>query len=305
VTRTRRAGAVLGLTLVLGLVAGSGEPGGASGAATFDDAGRDELVDLAARAAAGDDAALTRLRLVDRVDGRRVDLRRALEDHARSRADTLARWDGRFDGAPGPPGPPAPAGEVARRQAEQVLAQPEFRPSSTPRPLRGLLRRLGEVLEPVLGPVVRAAERVWADPVARVAAALAAIAAVTIASAALVRRRARAVAGERDRTRRRSAVETPEALERSADAAERAGDGARAYRLRFRAGVLRLAREGALAYRPTLTTGDLRRQLHSPAFDALASRFDEIAYGGGTTTAPDLDAVRSAWPRVRQEAGAP
>ena len=68
------------------------------------------------------------------------------------------------------------------------------------------------------------------------------------------RRRARTVADER---------EDPDALEREADAAERDGDLDRAVRLRFRAGLLRLGDRGAIHYRPSVTTGEVRRTLDS------------------------------------------
>ena len=268
--------------------------------ATAQEAAEREVAELAERAAAGDPVALRRLRTIERVAGRPADLERALDGDVRHRATTLARWDPALDDPSGP----VPSGDSARRRAEQVLAQPEYHASRTPRPLRGLLRRIGEALDPALGPVARAAERLWSDPAARLLTGLSAVAVVAIAATALVRRRARAVEAARTRARRRAAPETPEDLEQAADSAERGGEPALAYRLRFRAGVLRLAAEGAFAYRPALTTGDLRRQLRSPAFDVLAARFDEVAYGGDAATPRDLDAVRTGWPRVRQEVGA-
>ena len=72
----------------------------------------------------------------------------------------------------------------------------------------------------------------------------------------------------------------PDELERQAAAAERAGDLAHAVRLRFVAGVLRLDRAGVIAYRSSLTTGQLRAALRSGSFAEIASAFDEITYGG-------------------------
>ena len=74
--------------------------------------------------------------------------------------------------------------------------------------------------------------------------------------------------------------ERPAAIERRAEEAERAGDFAEAVRLRFHAGLLRLDARGLIEYRPSLGTAAVARRLHSPEFDRLAGRFDEIVYGG-------------------------
>ena len=57
--------------------------------------------------------------------------------------------------------------------------------------------------------------------------------------------------------------EDPDELERAADDAERDGDLDRALRLRFRAGLLRLGDRGAIRYRPSVTTSEVRRALGS------------------------------------------
>ncbi len=75
-------------------------------------------------------------------------------------------------------------------------------------------------------------------------------------------------------------VEDPDELERAADAAERAGRLDDAVRLRFRAGLLRLGSRGAIRYRPSVTTGEVRRVLGSDTFDELARTFEAVAYGG-------------------------
>ena len=100
-------------------------------------------------------------------------------------------------------------------------------------------------------------------------------------------------------------TEDADALERAADAAERDGDLDRAVRLRFRAGLLRLGDRGAIRYRPSVTTGEVRRTLGSQRFDDLAGTFEAVAYGGRAAEGPDVDASRREWPRVLEEAGRP
>ncbi len=96
--------------------------------------------------------------------------------------------------------------------------------------------------------------------------------------------------------------EDPAAYEREADSAEAAGDLERAVRLRFRAGLLRLGQRGVIRYRPSLTTNEVRRLLGSETFDDLATRFEEVAYGGRDAEAADVRVARESWPRVLDDA---
>src|SRR5436190_1208887 len=100
-----------------------------------------------------------------------------------------------------------------------------------------------------------------------------------------------------------AALEDPAELERAADAAEHAGRLDDAVRLRFRAGLLRLGDRGAIRYRPSVTTNEVRRVLGSETFDELAGTFEAVAYGGRSAEPPDVDAARRAWPHVVDEAG--
>ena len=58
------------------------------------------------------------------------------------------------------------------------------------------------------------------------------------------------------------------------------GDLEAALRLRFRAGLLRLDARGAIEFRPSISTHEVRRALRSEDFDALAATFDDVVYGG-------------------------
>ena len=80
--------------------------------------------------------------------------------------------------------------------------------------------------------------------------------------------------------RGRGARRDPRALDRRADAAEAAGDLETALRLRFRAGLLRLDAARRDRFRPSISTYEVRRALHSEDFDALAATFDDVVYGG-------------------------
>jgi hypothetical protein len=250
---------------------------------------------LAARAA-DDPAALTRLRRVDRVDGRRADLAGALRG-ARGR-----ELDARLRLLAESPGARRPAGD-ARAQARDILAQTRFTGATVPGPFRSLLDWLGERL--------RRLDRVvaWLDDLLPGSRAI-----VWLALAALVGALAAAVA-RRTLTRRvhaatRAAAAAapprldPRELERRAEAAEAAGDLEAALRLRFRAGLLRLDARGAIEFRPSISTGEVRRALRSPGFDALAADFDDIVYGGRGAVPGDLDASRRRWPEVVSEARA-
>jgi len=91
-------------------------------------------------------------------------------------------------------------------------------------------------------------------------------------------------------------------LEAEAADAEAEGRLDVAVRLRFRAGLLRLAATGTLAYRPSLTNGELTRRVPSADLADLAIAFEEIAYGGRTAGAADVESARSQWPCVVAQA---
>jgi hypothetical protein len=189
---------------------------------------------------------------------------------------------------------------TARREAQHILNDGRFKSSSTPRPLRGPLNWIGDRLDTVFAPVGRflggLPDFVWW-----------ALAAALIAFLVwmIVRVRQRRVAAVPEHGKKRVAApadhEDAEALERLADEAERAGDLQRAVRLRFRAGLLRLGDRGAIRYRPSVTTGEVRRTLRSDRFDGLAETFEAVTYGGRAADPPDVDAARREWPRVLEE----
>lgn len=191
--------------------------------------------------------------------------------------------------------------DSARRDAQRILSDRKYRSGPTPRPLRGPLRWLGDRLESLFRPLGRLLNgipwQVWL---------LAPIIVIACIVWAVVRgRRGRELRAASGRSERRASEETedPDALERAADEAERDGDLARAVRLRFRAGLLRLGDRGAITYRPSVTTGEVRHALASRRFDDLAGTFEAVTYGGRAADRPDVDSARQEWPRVLEESG--
>ena len=243
-----------------------------------------------ARAARDDPAALARLRQVDRVDGAPVAIGAALRGargaQLRARLALLAA-------AP----VAARAGGDPRSAARDVLAERRFHEPRVTGPFRRALawigdrvKRLDRLLNPldVVIPGPRAV--VWV-----VLSALVFLIAALVARRTLSRRIR--VAAEAAAAALPSA-EDPRALERRASAAEAAGELETALRLRFRAGLLRLDERGAIEFRPSISTYEVRRALRSPDFDALAATFDDVVYGGRAAEPDDVAAARRQWPAV-------
>ena len=269
----------------------------APAAAQADSATPAELRALAGRAST-DETALAELRRIDRVDGVPVDLDAALAgaegDELERRLATLAVGEGG----------PATAPADAREQAAEILSERRFRESGPPRPFRRFLGWLGDRLEPLARPFRWLAG--WLPGGESVLWAL--LGAIVIAGAAgfavwLGRRRGGTVV-ERPGRERGEAPLDPRRLERLAEEAEERGDLGLALRLRFRAGLLRLARLRAVPQPETLTSRQLARLLRSDRFDGLARDLDEVVYGGRPATPADLEAARTGWPRVLSQAGA-
>jgi hypothetical protein len=191
--------------------------------------------------------------------------------------------------------------DQAREEARRILGERRFHGTSLPRPFHGLLDWLSRHLHFLARPwhslqsAVGGADVLWGI----LGLVVVAIAVVTAGRLAARRTRFEGLAAERAAGGR---TEDPAELERLADEAERRGDLEIAVRLRFRAGLLQLARARALPGRPSLRTGEARTALHNERFDALARDFDEIVYGRRTPSADDVAAARSEWPRVLEEA---
>ena len=281
--------------LVLAAVAAA-----AAASAAAADVSRAELRALAERAGS-DRRALDRLRDVDAVEGRPVNIRAALEGAEGSDLDRRLR----LLAERGPPAPSSTPSAAARAEAREVLSERRFRPGDGLRPFRGVLEWLSRGVGPVVEAILNVLGAIEAfvpggDLVLWVAAAVL----VAVLAAWLARRaiRNRTAAEGEPRPPRPADPLDPRTLERDAEAAERRGELELALRLRFRAGLLRLDRARRIPFRESMTSGEVSRRLRSPDFDAVAAAFDEIVYGGRPAVPDDLAAARDRWGRVLAEA---
>jgi hypothetical protein len=191
--------------------------------------------------------------------------------------------------------------DTARREAQHILSDGRFRPSRTPRPLRGPLQWLGDRITSALDHLgnLFGSVSIWIW----ILLLGAVVGLVVWAVSKRVARRAAAAPRGGHAPSTGDDTESADALERAANAAERDGDLDRAVRLRFRAGLLRLGDRGAIAYRPSVTTGEVRRALESARFDDLAGTFESVTYGGQAADRPAVDSARREWPHVLEETG--
>ncbi len=237
-----------------------------------------------------DPAALARLRGVTVVDGRTVDFRALLGTSGaalQSRLRTLAA---------GGSANALPSDSAA--QARRILSERRFTGSSVPRPFHGILAWLGGKLA-FIGRFVHRLGGVVPGGSAAVWTILCAIVvgiAATVATRIARRQEGRFLTAER-RERRRE-PDDPGALERAAAEAEERGDFELALRLRFRSGLIRLARADRLPPRDSLTSGEAAELLHSDDFTSLARGFDEVVYGRRPPDRADVVRAREEWARV-------
>lgn len=191
------------------------------------------------------------------------------------------------------------ARDLARRQAEDILGERRFQDPDLPSPLKGPLTWIGERVESVIDAIL--------DPLGLPGAAgwviLGAICVLlgVLVAIWLARRGSEATrpADGRDVSMRSA---SPDDLEREADACEEAGDHEAAVRLRFRAGLLRLAGDGVIPRARAITNREVTRRTGSVTFPRVAQSFDEIVYGERAPRADDLDLSRKGWADVRREA---
>ena len=193
------------------------------------------------------------------------------------------------------------AAAVARSQARAILAERRFRQGPIPRPLHGLLHAIGSVLESPVNAVDELVSKLSVSTPGGSTAVWAVLAALVLAISCLLavrgsRRALRdpaASAGSRGGVPLRASD-----LERDAGEAEAQGRHAEAVRLRFRAGLMRLAERELAEAAPSMLNAEVSRALDSERFDALARRFDEIAYGGSAARGKDTDDARREWSRL-------
>ena len=219
--------------------------------------------------AVDDPAALAELRAVDVVDGQQVDV----AARCTARAATASTCGCATLGRRSPAAEPLaidPRARGARRARRGSLPRDDV-----PRPFWGFFELARATCCPSFD---------WLDDLSRAAGGRLARARGARRRCRVGRRAARPHAAHRasPRPRRRAAARRDGPAR--ARAAGRRGGGRRrlepALRLRFRAGLLRLDARGAIEYRPSISTREVRRKLRSEDFDALAVTFDDVVYGG-------------------------
>ena len=257
------------------------------------DATRGEVRSLA-RSAVTDPEALEELRTIDSVDGRPVDLEAALEgaspDELDGRLDTLG-----VDAS----GKSAAGADEATAVAREVLDGSKYQERDVPRPFEGVLDAIGDVLRPVWNWVYELADDVTGGRPELLLGLLALVVVMLAAVLAsrIIQRRARAARDEEAPVDPHWGPGAPE-LESLADAAEREGRLEDALRLRFKAGLVRLAEAGAIPGRASLTSEEIARYLDLRAFEEVAATFDEVVYGRRAPAPDDVDRTRRGWAAV-------
>jgi hypothetical protein len=198
--------------------------------------------------------------------------------------------------------PPTLDTDAARHAAQGILAERRFHQPSVPRPLHGVLEAIGNAVRApgrLLTHAVNALGRVLPGGAAAVWVALGlALIAAGAVFAGRYSRRALLDGRRGDGAGARVPAQRAADLERAAERAEREGRLTEAVRLRFRAGLGRLAEQGVISAPRSTPTADLSRALASPSFDALASRFDEISYGASPAESRDVEQARDEWPAI-------
>jgi hypothetical protein len=194
------------------------------------------------------------------------------------------------------------AAALARSQARAILAEGRFHPAPVPHPLHGLLHAVGRALESPLHGVNELVSKLAVHTPGGATVVWAVLAAAVLALSGLLAVRGARRALSDPATGAAGAGAAPPIratdLEREAVAAEARGRHADAVRLRFRAGLLRLAESELVADAPSMLNSEVSRALRSARFDALARRFDEIVYGGRAAMQEDVQASRLEWSRL-------
>jgi hypothetical protein len=194
------------------------------------------------------------------------------------------------------------AAAPARGQARAILDEARFHSGPIPRPLHGLLHAVGSALESPLQALEELVSSLGAGVPGGTATVWAILAAVVLAlSAMLATRGARRALREPHGGGAGAGTGAPlraSDLERDATAAEAQGHNAEAVRLRFRAGLMRLAERELIEASPSTLNAEVSRALSSERFDRLARSFEEIAYGGRKADPEDVVASRRDWSRL-------
>jgi len=200
------------------------------------------------------------------------------------------------DGPQLPGGPPADPDRV-RRQADEILARPEYQaPGQADRTIGDRVRDWIDGILPNIDGPGQGATQAFSYLVVGVVAvgALAALTYVLVST----RRAKRPPDEETDSDVDITPLRTPDEWTSEADRCERAGDHRGAVRARFRALTTTLARRDLVADTPGRTAGELRGDVAerapslAPAFAPVSDLFERIWFGADSATPADSHAAR-------------
>lgn len=241
--------------------------------------------------------ARTALLTLERVDGRPVDLGPVVSEATPGDEDRLRVLADEFDQVAGRAGTDVVVPtDRARDQAEAVLADDKFQQSDVPKPFKGLLEWMADRVRPIGDFFGRLFEPILALPGGPFILAGLFAAAAGLAIGWLVSRRSKAVLAGRSRAGLLVDRDAdPDELDRRAADAEASAMLGEAVRLRYQAGLLRLAREGRLSLRADTTAAGAARQVDQDDMWALTDDFEQIVYGDRVATAQDVADARQRW----------
>jgi hypothetical protein len=195
--------------------------------------------------------------------------------------------------------------DAARQAARSILDEHRFHDAAVPRPLHGVLHSIGQVLDSPLrllddlfGELASVIPGGAVGTGILLGAIALALAMVTVRHRVARRLQAAGLAARPGAT---AGAPSAAELERAAAVAERERRFDEAVRLRFRAGLLRLADRELVPFQPSMSNSAIAGALRSQRFERLARSFDEIVYGGRSAGTEDVDAARSEWPALLKE----
>ena len=286
-----RARGRIGALLLVALVVLPLAAGGSSADAQGREATAAEVQALAERAAM-DDGALAELRSIEVVDGRSVDLAAATADLGTDRPERLRALARSFERVASEPVDRA----EARRRAVRVLEADKYQEPREPRPFRGALRWLADRLRPVGRPFAALWDAAAELPGGGLLLLCLLGGIVGLAVYALAARgRGAAVARSTRATWLVDPELDPADLDARASEAEARGELGPAVRLRYEAGLLRLARQDRVALRPDTTPYGAASQVGDPTFDRLTATFVDVVYGDRPATHAEVAEARTGW----------
>jgi hypothetical protein len=196
---------------------------------------------------------------------------------------------------------------AARELARHILAQGRYHASPVPHPLSGFLRTVGRLIEAPLTAVEELVGTISVGTPGGSATVWGVLAALLLASGGVVAlrsaRRSLAVPSAGAGVLGALAAMDAAQLLRAAGAAEREGRNADAVRLHFRRGLIALIESERVTVAPAMFNGEVSRALRSAQFDTLARTFEEVAYGGRTADAHDVEDARQGWSALLRSVG--